>query len=399
MTHARPIGVFVGLVAMLLFAASAILPPAYAKAPEFLSSTAVLVYDGFDTQAAWTLGPITLPPQNDGLGGFTGTVVDTVMPTMGPGTPLPTTTTPTPTLSPVPTGVTPWPTGLPQDCRNLIVNGGFEWSGAWTLGPTSLMPYYTGAPNPVHSGARSMAMGITPSNSPNVASYSSAQQTVTIPAFAQTAQLRFWYYPVSNAAAGGLSRQEAILLDPWAFEETIAVLWRVTENTNAWTLNVIDLTPYRGRTVSVYFNARNAGNGTRTSMYLDDVEVLACGGYAPFVDTLPDAFFEVTPVAIAPLTPIFPLVKAAVSASSTRIPQETVISVGTRPASVFVPTTTPTSGWKEPTRSERPSFLSNFKLSLTPAALAAIIFLIVLGAVLVAVYLANRRDQVKDKNP
>ena len=99
------------------------------------------------------------------------------------------------------------------------------------------------------------------------------------------------------------------------------------------------------------------------------------------------------------LTPTFPLVKAAASGFSTPTPQETVISVGTEPARVCVPTTTPTSGWNKAAGSERRSFLSNFKLSLTPAALAAIIFLIVLGAVLLVVYLANRRDQDKDKNP
>ena len=634
MTHSRPIGVLVGLVAMLLLAASAILPPAYAKAPVFLSCTDILVNGGFETQTAWILSPSTVPPQyvttpvqsgswamrlgnlgqlpnlasfssvkqtvtipgnavsaqisfsvwtqsqpsaggdrqellllppgatavsqpvqavwtelsnipswrqfqfainnqigntvdvyfnvyNDGLGGITGMVIDNVTLTVCQGTPLPPTPTPTTTVAPVPTitwvgnlnpngsnpqtapapaslfvsvevnappatgapgqapgvtcglqvasvqyfggpwsnpvnltmlytgdagpndrygvtigplsaglfqydawcstnggvtkfwstpsnpgrltvtgpgptpvptSVTPWPTSLPPNCQNLIFNGGFESSDGWTLGPTALMPYYTGAPNPVHSGARSMAMGATLPNVPAVASYSSVQQTITIPANAQTAQLRFWYYPISNAAAGGLSRQEVILLDPWAFDETVAVLWRVTENTNAWTSKVLDLTPYRGRTVSVYFNARNAGNGTRTSMFLDDVEALACGGYlvaVPLPATLPGAL----PAATGQPLPIYPVAEQPGIALATLAPQATVLTVTTPRAVEVGSTPIPTIVWEEPPRRERKPLLGNFKLSLNPATLALIIGLIVVGAILLVVYLASRRDR------
>jgi len=305
----------------------------------------------------------------------------------------------TPGPTPGPTSVTPGPTSLPPNCQNLIFNGGFESSDGWTLGPTALMPYYTGAPNPVHSGVRSMAMGATLPNVPAVASYSSVQQTITIPASAQTAQLRFWYYPISNAAAGGLSRQEAILLDPWAFDETVAVLWRVTENTNAWTSRVLDLTPYRGRTVSVYFNARNAGNGTRTSMFLDDVEALACGGYMvaqPLPATLPGALPGTLPVATGQPLPIYPVAEQPGIALATIAPQATVLTV-TTPRTIEVGSTPiPTIVWEEPPRRERKPLLGNFKLSLNPATLALIIGLIVVGAILLVVYLASRRD--KDSN-
>ncbi len=641
MTHSRPIGVLVGIVAMLLLAASAILPPAHAKAPLFQTCTDILVNGGFETQTAWILSPSAVPPQyvnspvqsgswamrlgnfgqlpnlasyssvkqtvtipgnavsaqigfsvwtqsqpsaggdrqellllppgatavsqpvqavwtelsnipswrqfqfainnqigntvevyfnvyNDGLGGMTGMAIDNVTLTVCQGTPLPPTPTPTTTVAPVPiitwvgnlnpngsnpqtvpapaslfvsvevsappatgapgqapgvtcglqvasvqffggpwtnpvnltmlytgdagpndrygvtigplsaglfqydawcstnggvtkfwstpvnpgrltvtgtaptpvptsvtpvpTSVTPWPTSLPPDCQNLIVNGGFESSDAWTLGPTALMPYYTGAPNPVHSGARSMAMGATLPNVTPVASYSSVQQTITIPANAQTAQLRFWYYPISNAAAGGLSRQEVILLDPWAYDETVAVLWRVTENTNAWTSRVLDLTPYRGRTVSVYFNARNAGNGTRTSMFLDDVEALACGGYIVAVP-LPAALPGTLPAATGQPLPINPVAEQPGIALATLAPQATVLTV-TTPRLVEVGSTPiPTIVWEEPPRRERKPLLGNFKLSLNPATLALIIGLIVVGAILLVVYLASRRDK------
>lgn len=313
--------------------------------------------------------------------------------------------TPTPTpVTPVPTPITPWPTSIPPNCQNLIVNGGFEWDASWVLGPTTLMPYYTGAPNPVHSGARSMALGATLPNSPNVASYSSAQQVVTIPATAQTAQLRFWYFPSSNAAPGGLSRQEVILLDPLAYGETIAVLWRVTENNNAWLSRQIDLTPYRGRTVSVYFNARNAGNGTRTSMFLDDVELLACGGIVTLPADQPvlvpseeKGGSGAQPIAPAEQYPSTPGDSSAGAVAAAPNPQPTVLTVVTAPAIVVVgPTATATVAWDDTPRGERRSILSNRKLSLTPAALAVIVILIILGAVLLVLYLANRRDRDQD---
>ena len=235
-------------------------------------------------------------------------------------------------------------------------------------------------------------MGATLPNVTPVASYSSVQQTITIPANAQTAQLRFWYYPISNAAAGGLSRQEVILLDPWAYDETVAVLWRVTENTNAWTSRVLDLTPYRGRTVSVYFNARNAGNGTRTSMFLDDVEALACGGYIVAVP-LPAALPGTLPAATGQPLPINPVAEQPGIALATLAPQATVLTVTTPRAVEVGSTPIPTIVWEEPPRRERKPLLGNFKLSLNPATLALIIGLIVVGAILLVVYLASRRDK------
>lgn len=341
---------------------------------------------------------------NDGLGGITGMVVDSAMLTVC--MPAPATPTPTPTLPAPPTG-TPWPTALPPGCRDLIANGGFEWDGAWVLGPTTLMPFYAGPPTPVHSGARSMALGAVPPNRTSVDSYSSAQQVVTIPATVQTAQLRFWYYPSSTAAAGGLSRQEVILLDPLAFGETVAVLWRVTQNNNAWLSQQIDLTPYRGRTLSVYFNARNGGGGTLTSMILDDVELWVCGGIVPFeqspsgmaLQAAVPAALSGTPLAASSQLPVSTPLGRQYAQLAQPLPQATTISVasptpafsGPMPTRVAVPT--------EEARAEQPSLLDRLKLNLTPAALAVMVFLIILGAVLLVVYLANRRDRDGDQTP
>ncbi len=219
---------------------------------------------------------LTFSVYNDGFGGRTWMVVDDVILTVCLPAPTPTPTTmpgPTATPSPIPTAPSP----IPPNCVDILANGDFEWDGAWTVGGTPIVPFYAGPPNPVFSGNRSMALGnILPGTPTNVPSFSSIQQSVTLPATAQTAQIRFYYHPSSTAAAGGLNRQELVLLDPLRFEETIEVPWRVTENANQWLFKQIDLTRYLGRTITIYFNARNAGDGTRTSMFLDQLQVLAC---------------------------------------------------------------------------------------------------------------------------
>jgi hypothetical protein len=199
-----------------------------------------------------------------------------------------------------------------------------------------------------------MALGaVLPGAPTNVASFSSIQQAVTLPATAQTARIRFQYYPISNATAGGFNRQELVLLDPLRYGETIEVPWRVTENTNQWGYKEIDLTRYLGRTLAIYFNARNAGDGTRTALFLDQVQVLACDVVAvmPLYDamgthaeTQPYVGGAVLPSGTTPASPQVTLVTpAAINAPS-------VVAVGddptplpeVAPGTAVAPTATPT---------------------------------------------------------
>jgi hypothetical protein len=338
---------------------------------------------------------LTFSVYNDGVGGRTWMFVDDVQLIICLATPGPTATptltaTPTPTFPPavtatpttIPTPGTPSP--IPSNCTDIIANGGFEWDGAWLIGNTAIRPFYAGPPSPVQSGNRSMALGaVLPSSPANVASYSSIQQSVTLPGSAQTAQIRFWAFPNSNAAAGGLNRQELILLDPLNYEQTIAVLWRVTQNNNAWVPVEIDLTRFLGRTVTVYFNARNDGTGTRTGMYLDQVLVLVCDAVA-----------------------IMPLDGAAASsqqpssfdasgqtAGSAQLPtaapmpgnQTTVISVGGNPAPLAEVTPGPAV-----TATATPDLRENQGPGINLGALSSpwAIILIISGIVLLAVVLA-----------
>lgn len=280
---------------------------------------------------------LTFAVYNDGQGGRTWMFVDEVSlqvcvpnpPPTATATPVPS-STPTPiwpTATPLPTPIiTPGP--IPPGCYDILQNGDFEWTGAWLFGDNALPPFYAGAPPTPPSGSRMMALGaILPGAPTNVPSFSSIQQAVTIPASAQSAYIEFQYYPISSAT-GGFNRQELVLLDPLNYDETIEVLWRVTENANQWLPMRKDLTRHIGRTVTVYFNARNAGDGNRTAMYLDQVQLVVCDAWEamPWPDQ-PD-WGQPGPL----LTPS-PTADSTLVIQDFPPPgnQQTVIAVGTRP--------------------------------------------------------------------
>ena len=300
--------------------------------------------------------------------------------------------TPTPTPYPWPSPAATWP--APTGCTDILVNGSFEWDGGWICGGTPLIASYVGAPNPVRDGNRSMALGAYQPNSLNVVSYSSIRQAVTIPWGVQTVRLRFAYYPISAAAPGGINRQELVLLDHLNGDQTIAVPWRVTENTGAWTYQEVDLTPYRGRTLTIYFNARNAGDGAHTAMFLDQVQLLVCNGAPP----APSGGIP------APLpTPASTPLPGSGAAPVIVIQQPTLVSVytppsdangifvtpvlGSQPAVTSTPTPTLTS---ETPRSQQGSLLSRLKLN-NPWMILLIVGALALLAMLLALLLFGRR--------
>jgi len=118
-----------------------------------------------------------------------------------------------------------------------------------------------------------MRLGIT--HQSDGQSYSSVCQAVTIPEDATRATLSFWYYPLSQDAPR-YDWQRAITYDhawvvlDWAMPQ-------VCSDSQTWTHHTLDLTPYRGQTIIVYFNVYNDGIGNRkTAMYLDDVLIQVC---------------------------------------------------------------------------------------------------------------------------
>jgi hypothetical protein len=229
-------------------------------------------------------------------------------------TPLPPTTAPA-TLTPLPT--------LPSGCTsNTIQNGGFETDGFWIFGDDPVPPAYTSTT--VRSGLRAVRLGIDPalgSGFQNRKSFSSVRQPFIIPAEASIAQLRWWnFYRTEEAQTDspGLAedKQQVILLNPDLSTHT--VLRSVRRNNNAWIEELVDLTPFRGKSLILYFNAYNDGNGQRTWQFLDDVVINVC-------------FPAVTP------TPVVP--------TNTPVPPVTLIPIGSPSAiapTLVLPTVDPT---------------------------------------------------------
>lgn len=346
---------------------------------------------------------------NDGAGGRTAMVMDDVAlvicrPVGGPptATPWPTpsptfwpTPPATPASTPWPTPIaTPWPTpaGSPApsaNCVELIRNGGFESTGSWVLGWNPVPPFYNTNPAFVQSGVGSMALGAVNQTSVTAPAYSSIRQDVTLPATARSAAITYSYWPISSATPDGLNRQELILLDPLASDETVQVLWRETENNQTWLTKTINLDDYRGRTLSIYFNARNAGDGTRTAMYLDNVSLMACD--QPVVQ--PAAVPAAPPSAGAPGQ------TAGVAPDAPPVPQAgaTIISVNGASAAPIVagPTSVPADndGDDPPRRSTR-SFLDQLKID-TPLVIVGLGVLAFL-AVLVIVRQVRKREKGRE---
>lgn len=242
---------------------------------------------------------------NDGLDGVTAIYLDdvavhacgvsptptaspTTSPTLSP-TPTPThtathtlsptvthTATPSPAFTAPPTVTltpTPSPTVMPSpisSCRDLIINGGFEWDDdeAWYRPTTACRAEYTTIQ--AHSGKRSMRLGIE-SPGDNIYSYSTIRQTVHVPADAPEPVLTFWYYPVSSDTVRDLQyvRIESEAQAEW-------VLY-IRSDAQTWIQKSYALDSFRGYDIRIYFGVVNDGGGGVTAMYVDDVALMTCG--------------------------------------------------------------------------------------------------------------------------
>ncbi len=170
------------------------------------------------------------------------------------------------------------PRVLAQSCPNLIVDGGFETGGGWVLGPNPVTPQYVTFTK--HSGNQSLMLGIT--SGANVESFSSARQTVMIPATATQTTLTFWFFAIAGAPAT-TDYMEVVLLD--SAGAILTKPWVSHNNSQLWNQMSFDLSPWRGQTVQLYFNVYNDGLGGTAAMFLDDVSLTACTGGVTLVPT------------------------------------------------------------------------------------------------------------------
>jgi hypothetical protein len=158
----------------------------------------------------------------------------------------------------------------PPTCEELIENGGFEDDTAWLIGQTPRPARYT--TERAHSGGRSVLLGLKPGEE-DLLSYSSVQQTMTLPPGAHWVSLNFWVALLSDLDEG--DRQECLLLD--AEGDWLEVVMRGNADAADWASVSYDLSAYAGQTVTLYFNSFNDGDGGGVAgFYLDDVSVEAC---------------------------------------------------------------------------------------------------------------------------
>lgn len=119
-----------------------------------------------------------------------------------------------------------------------------------------------------------MRLGITSQS--DAWSWSSIRQQVTIPGSATSATLSFWYYPICQDSYP-YDWQEAIIYDATVTTKLAYVMLPACSNSQTWTHRTFNLMPYKGQTITLYFNVYNDGEGNlKTAMYLDDVSVQVC---------------------------------------------------------------------------------------------------------------------------
>jgi hypothetical protein len=230
---------------------------------------------------------------NSGDGSVTGMYLDGVsLMVTAPSLCLPATPTSTPWKTATPTRTyTPTPTHTPSPvCSpvpDIIWNGSFEHWGGWHIPITAYSAGYSTAQ--ARTGAWSMRLGIPPGGT-HVESYSDTNQTVYIPTDTRSAKLVYWAYRLSgnpgpvptpaprllgeelSAATMGHDVQYLLILntnDTWID----SLMWEASDYP-FWTRYEYDLTSYAGRTIKLHFGVYNTGTGGRTSMYIDNVQLL-----------------------------------------------------------------------------------------------------------------------------
>ncbi|MCA9330468.1 hypothetical protein KC957_00315, partial [Candidatus Saccharibacteria bacterium] len=157
-----------------------------------------------------------------------------------------------------------------ESCCSVVVNGGFESDSTWRMPITTWSGGYDSST--AHSGQRSARLGIlsTTEKDPNRHSYSTAYQTVTIPADAESVILSFWYKTGTQAASGDWQRM--VLLQPRTYR-VVKVLMQTLENEIEWQQAIFDLSAYSGEQLVLYFEVYNNGDAKHTWMFVDDVQI------------------------------------------------------------------------------------------------------------------------------
>jgi len=148
----------------------------------------------------------------------------------------------------------------------IMVNPSFETNAGWSVLQTAYPAGYS--VSRAHTGARAMRLGDETAS--GLASYSSVQQVIQIPAEVRQAMLSFYYFPVSTQTNGG-DRFYFVVMR--ASDNTVLRTVFVTDWTQAWNLSAYDMREWIGERIALRFTVKNDGLGGVLAAYLDDVEL------------------------------------------------------------------------------------------------------------------------------
>jgi hypothetical protein len=215
-------------------------------------------------------------------------------------------------------------------CDSQIINGGFETlplpgdpvNTGWLYDANAIInPYYSLAPDPIHSGLVSMQTGIPPEGVCSVltglcyadlaGTFSEVwQRNIDLPDDQSGGLLTFWVYrtrlegvppPTLLQPSAGLdpTKNVAPFADPaflgplaptatpeedwvyaYIFDDSgdflAKPLWQRATNDAFWIRYSVDLSDYMGQQIEVLFGTYNDGVGGPSAMWIDDVEVGTC---------------------------------------------------------------------------------------------------------------------------
>ncbi len=153
--------------------------------------------------------------------------------------------------------------GCPGD---PIVNGGFE-NGSfapWVIDGTINTPVVTTTQS--HSGAYSALLGTLSGAEP--LGNSSFYQQIVVPAAGGV--LSFWYWPFTTDSVT-FDWQDAYVTN--SSGTILATIFHQASNSQTWTNQKFDLTPWAGQTVRIKFLVHEDGFGDDTAMYVDDISL------------------------------------------------------------------------------------------------------------------------------
>lgn len=201
-------------------------------------------------------------------------------------------------------------------CQELLVNGNLEGSAGWSFGATPAPGTIVGTP--VHAGSFAIRLGTT--GSTNGAAYSTAYQTVTLPANAQQIILSYWERPGATGDSGDY--REVV-----ALRSNLTVLRSLTRQTGPgdeqWAQRTFDLSDLRGQTLILYLNVYNNGSGATLVSYLDDLALQSCDSPTPATPTATPTATPM-PTTTAVVTPTTP----APTATATALPSSVIVRAG-----------------------------------------------------------------------